>query len=117
MRKRSNEPIFWSLFGAGGVVAALSVPALVFVTGLAVPLGLLSPEALSYERMNALVDSLFGGLCVFIVISLLLWHAMLRINHSLHDFGIHAGIAGKVFFYGLAFIGTIATGYFVTNTL
>ena len=111
--KRSNEPIFWSLFGAGGVVASMLAPALVFITGLAVPLGLLAPDALGYERIRALVSSLPGALFLFVVISLLLWHAMHRINHSLHDIGINAGLTGKVLFYGLAFIGTVATGYFL----
>lgn len=111
--KRSNEPIFWSLFGAGGVVASMVAPALVFITGLALPLGLLAPEALGYERMRALVGSLPGALLLFVVISLTLWHTMHRINHSLHDVGINAGLAGKVIFYGLAFIGTVATAYFL----
>ena len=34
MRRRSNEPVFWVLFGAGGVVAAVALPAMVLVTGL-----------------------------------------------------------------------------------
>ena len=42
---RSNAPIFWSLFGAGGMLSALLGPALVFITGVAVPLGL--PSAAS----------------------------------------------------------------------
>ncbi|MDJ0759641.1 MAG: fumarate reductase subunit FrdD [Woeseiaceae bacterium] len=114
--KRSNEPIFWSLFGAGGVVASLVAPALVFITGLALPLGLLGPDALSYERMLALVSSLPGALFLFVVISLLLWHTMHRINHSLHDIGIKAGLGGKVIFYGLALVGTMAAAYFLFAT-
>ena len=109
--KRSNEPIFWSLFGAGGVVASMLAPALVFITGLAIPLGLLSADALGYERMRSFIDSLPGALFLFVVISLLLLHAMHRINHSLHDIGINAGLAGKVIFYGLAFVGTAVTGH------
>ncbi|WP_369075236.1 fumarate reductase subunit D, partial [Aromatoleum toluclasticum] len=41
--KRSNAPIFWGLFGEGGMLAALFGPVLVFITGIAVPLGLLLP--------------------------------------------------------------------------
>jgi fumarate reductase subunit D len=33
--KRSIAPIFWLLFGAGGMLAALTGPALVLITGLA----------------------------------------------------------------------------------
>ena len=39
-RKRSNAPIFWGLFGAGCMMAALFGPVMIFITGIAVPLGL-----------------------------------------------------------------------------
>ena len=35
--RRSNEPLFWSLFSAGGMLAALLAPALIIVTGFLVP--------------------------------------------------------------------------------
>lgn len=108
--RRSNEPVFWALFGAGGVVAALLAPALVFITGLAVPLGVLAPEALAFDRVRAFAGSLVGGVFLFAVVSLLLWHAMHRINHSLHDFGFKAGLAGKGVCYGLALVGTVLAG-------
>ena len=38
-KQRSSEPFFWSLFGAGGVVVAFIVPMLIFITGVAGPLG------------------------------------------------------------------------------
>ena len=52
--KRSHEPVFWALFGAGGMLSALLGPALVLVTGLALPLGWLPAEALSPARVLAL---------------------------------------------------------------
>jgi fumarate reductase subunit D len=52
--KRSNEPIFWALFGAGGMLAALIGPALVFITGIAVPNGLMfAADTMSYANMLA----------------------------------------------------------------
>lgn len=111
--RRSHEPIFWALFGAGGVVAALFVPALVFITGPAVPLGILPPEALAYDRVRPLAGSVAGGLFFFGLISLVLWHAMHRINHSLHDFGLRAGLPGKILCYGLALVGTITSAWLV----
>lgn len=111
MHKRSNEPVFWALFGAGGVLAALFAPVLIFLSGLAIPLGLLPAEFMSYERALALVSSLPGAIALLLVISLFLWHAMHRINHSLHDFGIRAGLAGKVIFYGFALLGTGLCAY------
>lgn len=110
VRERSHEPIFWSLFGAGGVVAALLAPALVFLTGFGVPLGVLTPEVLDYGRIRSLLDNGVFSVCAFGVISLLLWHSMHRISHSLHDLGIDAGTTGKVVCYGIAMAGTLAAG-------
>ena len=108
MKKRSNEPVFWSLFGAGGVVVAFILPMLVFITGLAVPLGFLSPEVMAYERIHTFASCWIGKLFILAVISLPLWHAAHRIFLSLHDLGIHWG---RTFFkwlcYGLAFLGTL----------
>jgi fumarate reductase subunit D len=108
MPKRSNEPIFWSLFGAGGVISAMVLPALVLVTGLAWPLGLMSEDALSYARMSSFAGSLIGGFAFFVVIALTFWHAAHRIAHSAHDFGVHRGLGvWKVVCYGAALLGTL----------
>jgi len=110
MPKRSNEPIFWSLFGAGGVVSAMVLPALVLLTGLAWPLGLMSEGALGYERMSSFAGSLIGGLALFVVISLTFWHAAHRIAHTAHDFGVHRGLGvWKAICYGAAGVGTLWT--------
>ena len=110
--KRSNEPIFWSLFGAGGMLAALIGPALVFITGLAVPFGLIfSPDTMSYARMLAFSQHWAGKIFVLAVIALFMWHAAHRIHILLHDFGIHAVTAVRVLCYGAAFVGTVVTLY------
>ena len=55
--KRSNKPIFWSLFGAGGMLSALIGPMLIFITGISVPLGLLLPrDTMNYDRMLAFCE-------------------------------------------------------------
>ncbi len=110
MPKRSHEPIFWSLFGAGGVVSALVLPVLVLITGIAFPLGLLSDGALDYARMVSFAGSLIGGMALFVVISLTFWHAAHRIAHSAHDFGLHRGRGvWRAICYGAAFAGTVWT--------
>ncbi len=43
MAKRPIEPGLWLLFSAGGVLAALLLPVLLFLFGLAFPLGWLAP--------------------------------------------------------------------------
>ena len=50
--KRSNDPIFWLLFGAGGMLSALIGAVLVFVTGIGVPLAfLVSQDLMRYQHM------------------------------------------------------------------
>lgn len=110
MSSRSHEPIFWSLFGAGGVIVAFILPVMVVATGLAVPLGLLSPEALDYERLRSFADHWFGGLFLFFTISLSFWHGLHRIFLSLHDLGVQRGRAFyRWLCYGLATAGSLAT--------
>ena len=103
--KRSNKPIFWSLFGAGGMLSALIGPALIFVTGIAAPLGYVD---LGYERMRALAQSGSGKVAIFLVVSLFLFHGLHRMYHSLHDLGIHVGPGRKALFHGVAAAGSLA---------
>ncbi len=105
---KSNKPIVWSLFAGGGMVSAFVTPAMIFMTGIAVPLGLLSAEALSYERMLALVQNPLGRLVLFVVIALPLWHAAHRLRMTLHDLGISAGRLVVAACYGAAGLGSIA---------
>jgi len=107
-RTRSNAPIFWGLFGAGGMLSALFVPMMIFITGIAVPLGFLLPAGtMSYPKMLAFAQNFIGKGFIFAIISLSLWFAVHRVYHSLHEFGIHAGVGAKLLCYGIAFVGTV----------
>ncbi len=107
--KPSNEPVFWALFGAGGMLAALIGPVLIFITGIAAPLGLLLPhDTMSYPRVLALTRNPFGKLLVFAAISLFLFHGCHRMFHSLHDLGVPAGDTARWLFYGGATLATVA---------
>jgi fumarate reductase subunit D len=106
--KRSNEPVFWALFGAGGMLSALIGPVLIFTTGIAVPLGLLH-NAMSYEHVLALTRNPIGKVAELAVISLFLFHGCHRMFHSLHDLGIHPGGSVRLLFYGFASLVTIVT--------
>ena len=103
--KRSNKPIFWSLFGAGGMLAALVGPMLIFLTGIAAPLGLVD---MSYGRTLAFAQHGLGKLASFVVISLFLFHGCHRLIHCLHDFGVHVGPGVKASFHGFAILGSAA---------
>lgn len=110
--KRSNAPIFWLLFGAGGMLSALIGPALVFITGVAVPLGLLiAPDALSYPNMLALAQNVIGKAFLLAVVALFLWHAGHRIVHTLHDLGVHAGSGARLVCYGLPLLATLVAAF------
>ncbi len=110
--KRSNAPIFWGLFGAGGMLSALFVPMMVFITGIAVPLGFLLPaNTMSYLKVHAFAQNFIGKGFIFAIISLSLWFAVHRVYHSLHEFGIHAGFGAKLLCYGIAFVSTVISAY------
>jgi fumarate reductase subunit D len=107
--KRSHAPIFWLLFGAGGMLAALFGPMLVFITGIAVPLGWLPPDLLSHARLSAFAQHGAGMAALFCVISLFAWHAAHRILCTLHDVGIHKGTMAKLACYGAAAAVTLVS--------
>ena len=106
----SSQPPLWLLFGAGGMLSALVGAALVFVTGIASPIGLFgAADPMSYENVVAFARHPLGGFFVFAVISLFLWHAAHRIHHTLHDVGIRAGRLTWLACYGVALAATVAS--------
>jgi fumarate reductase subunit D len=115
MAKRSNEPLAWALFGAGGVVAALLMPVLLFLYGVAFPLGWLTPP--SYEDTLALVRLPLTRLVVFALCSLSLFHWAHRFRYTLYD-GLQIKHLNEVIFvccYGGALVGTVLAGYLLWN--
>ncbi len=79
---RTAEPILWLLFSAGGVAAALFLPVLMFIFGLAVPLGWLAPgrDHLHAVLANPLTLLVLLGVCV-----LSLFHWAQRFRYTLFD--------------------------------
>jgi fumarate reductase subunit D len=105
---RSNAPVFWLLFGAGGILSALLGTMLVFITGIAVPLGWgLRPDTMSYPAALGFAQHWLGKAFLFAVVALFAWHAVHRIFHSLHDIGVHTGMAAKLVCYGGALLVTV----------
>ncbi len=110
------SPILWALFGAGGMLSALTGPVLVFIVGIAVPLGFLLPaDTLSFVHLQIVLHSLIGKLILLAIIVLYLWHAAHRIFKSLHDVGIPPGTVAKLACYGSALVGTLITIYCLTT--
>ena len=109
--KKTIEPFWWALFGAGGAVAALFIPVLLFLTGLAIPLGWI--EGPGYEHLLALAIHPLTSLYIFVLISLSLFHWAHRFRFTLYD-GLqlkHLNELIAVLCYGSAIVGTLAAGY------
>jgi len=96
---RSNKPILWLPFAAGGLVAALIIPVLILITGLLMPLGILP---LPYEKMVAFAHNPLGKLILFGAVALPAWHAAHRLRMTAHDLGLGGGAVVQAFCYGSA---------------
>jgi fumarate reductase subunit D len=104
---KSNKPIFWSLFAAGGTLAAFLAPVLVLLFLLAA-MGH-TPAILGYDQLHTFVAHWFGKLALFGVITLFLWHAAHRLRVTLHDFGLRMDSVVAVCVYCIAAAGTLLT--------
>ena len=108
---KSNEPIVWSLFSAGGVVAALFLPITIILTGVAVPAGWISADGL-----HALAQHPLTRVYLFLVISLPLFHWAHRFRYVAVDLGLK-GLGGllPVVCYGAALLGTVVAVFLLVR--
>lgn len=111
--KRSDEPIWWSLFGAGGTWFAMLSPITILVIGLLVPLGVIDKASFDYDRARFFVTHLFGALFIIASIALPMWHAMHRVHHGMHDLKIHTGTIGKIACYAISALFTLISVLFI----
>ena len=114
---KSNEPIWWSLFSAGGMVAAMIFPILIIITGILVPFGLASDDPLNFERIHTVVtQNNYVKLIFFIVITLPLFHWAHRFRFTLVDVGLKSmSTLISILCYGGAIAGTIASAIVFWN--
>ncbi|HXE89990.1 MAG TPA: fumarate reductase subunit FrdD [Terriglobales bacterium] len=108
---RSNDPFFWGLFSAGGVVAAFLVPVHLFLFGLALPLGWL--QGPGYDRLMELARHPLVRVYLFVLCSLPLFHWAHRFRYTLYD-GLQIKHLTEVIFagcYGGAIAGTVIAAY------
>lgn len=110
---RSDEPIWWGLFGAGGTWFAMITPVTILVLGILAPLGIIDAESMSYERVSAFASSIIGALFIIGTIVFPMWHAMHRVHHGLHDLKFHIGIVGKIVCYAIAFAFSVLAIVFI----
>ncbi len=108
---KTNEAFWWSLFSAGGVMAALFLPVMIFVTGFVLPFMMGEDVESQRDRMVSLVTFWPVRLALFGIIFLSSFHCAHRIRHVLMDFGMRwAGVALMICCYSAALAGTAAAG-------
>ena len=108
---RSNKPIVWGLFAAGGTLAAFLLPVLVLLTLLA-GYGRV-PEGLEYANIHGFASNWLGKMLLFGLITLSLWHAVHRLRDALHGLGLRADKAVAIAGYGIASAGTLFVIYYL----
>lgn len=111
--KRSNDPFWWTLFGAGGTISAFFIPVHVAVFGILIPLGWASPP--DYDTILALAQHPVSRIYLFLLVSLSLFHWAHRFRYTLYD-GLmlkHLEQYIVIFCYGGAVIGTVIAGVLI----
>jgi len=81
--KRSFEPFWWSLFGAGGALSALFLPILLLIFFIAIPLDLIRSP--SFETVSEILEMWWLKLILTGVISLSMFHWAHRFRFTLEE--------------------------------
>ncbi|MGH3712596.1 MAG: fumarate reductase subunit FrdD [Micromonosporaceae bacterium] len=110
-RRVAPEPFLWLLFSAGGMAAALLVPVLLILFGIAFPLGWL--PAPDHGELLALLRHPLTKLVLFGFCVLALFHWAHRFRFTLHE-GLQLKRLRPVIVvacYGGAVVGSVVAGY------
>ena len=102
--KRTIAPLFWLLFGAGGMLSALFGAGMVIVTGFLLP-----HDPPDYETALAFVRHPLVRLVLWGVISLFFWHGAERLYLTMKDMRAGPRAVLKLGTYGLAGLLTLFT--------
>lgn len=81
--KRPAEPFVWLLFSGGGMIAALVLPVLLFLFGVAFPVGWISPP--EHADLLALLRNPLTRLGLLGICALSLVHGAHRFRFTLQD--------------------------------
>ncbi|MDD5176018.1 MAG: hypothetical protein PHQ05_06315 [Sterolibacterium sp.] len=110
---KSNKPIIWGTFAAGGEIVSLVMPVIILLTLLAATGHV--PTVFSYETMHAFAAGWFGKLVLFVILFLSLWSQAHRLRITCFDFGLRADTLVAIVMYVLAAAGSIATVVFLAR--
>ena len=102
------EPLVWLLFGQGILIGTMLLTGWILVVGLGVPLGLVSADALSFERAHALGASLPGRVFLLALLALPLWKGAHHVRSLSIDFGgLSRDTAVALCTYAIAAVGSL----------
>lgn len=106
---KSNDPLWWGMFSAGGQISALLMPITVLLIGIGLPLGWISAQGL-YDLIHHPLTRLY----LFVLIWLSLFHGAHRTITTLVELGLK-GMRGLLAFllYGGAIVGTVLAAVFL----
>jgi succinate dehydrogenase subunit D len=110
---RSNKPIVWGPFAAGGTLTAFLTPALILLTLMAA-LGH-APDLLAYERLHAFAGHWIGKVALVGVVFLSLWSAAHRLRITCYDLGVRADTLVATIVYLVALAGTGASMFYLAR--
>jgi fumarate reductase subunit D len=102
------EPVIWLLFGQGIMIGTMLLTAWLAVVGVGMPLGIVSADALTFERAFSLGSNPIGRLVLLGLVALPMWKGAHHTRHLSLDMGGHdrdAIIAPLL--YGAAAIGSL----------
>ncbi len=108
---RSNKPIVWGPFAAGGTITAFVTPVLILLT-LLVAIGH-PPDVFSYERMHAFASHWLVKLVLVGVVFLSLWSAAHRLRITCYDVGVRADTLVATVVYAIAIVATLAAALYL----
>jgi fumarate reductase subunit D len=102
---KSNKPVVWFPFAAGGTVIAFFIPVIVLLTFLAA-LGHV-PTGLTYDKLHAFAANGLGKLVILGVVALSLWSSAHRLRCTFYDFGVRADTLVATVVYVVAIVASI----------
>ncbi len=112
-KRKAIEPLLWLLFSAGGVLAALLGPVLLFMFGVAFPLGWLPTP--SHAHLLGVLGNPVVRVVMVVFCALALVHGAHRFRYTLYD-GLqikHLNEFVNLVCYGGAIVGSIVAAYWM----
>jgi fumarate reductase subunit D len=105
--------ILWGVFSAGGFIAAFLLPVLIYVIGIAYPLGLWPVNG--QDPTTSILDHHhLGTLFLFVTVAGSLYHGIFRFQSTLTEVGLARAKRGlEVVGYLIIIVGIFATAIYL----